>query len=302
MDLSELRTKALDISRIIDYLNFPEPFLFENGKPLDLHGENVPVEITLRNVSFRYPHSNKRILEHVDLTINPGERIALVGLNGAGKTTMTKLFAGLYDPSEGAVLLNGEDLRIFNRKDVYKQITAVFQDSSLLDATVLENITQLPTAVKVDMQKAREAYALSGLESRIDSLPNAENTLIGKSAFEDGVQLSGGEKQRLLLARALYKNSPIILLDEPTAALDPIAESKIYQEYAALTNNKTAVFISHRLASTRFCDRILFLENGHITEQGSHEELMAANGRYAKLFAVQSKYYKEGRERENLSE
>ena len=221
----------------------------------------------------------------------PGERLAVVGLNGAGKTTLVKLLCGFYDPTEGRVLLNGEDIREFNRQEYYTLFTAVFQKFSVLEATLEENVAQ--TREGIDEARVRECLEKAGLTERVAALPDDLKTHIGREVFEDGVLLSGGEMQRLMLARALYKNAPILLLDEPTAALDPIAENDIYQKYAAMTVGRTSVFISHRLASTRFCDRILLIDGGVIAEQGSHEELLACGGKYAGLFEVQSKYYRE---------
>ena len=198
---------------------------------------------------------------------------------------------GFYDPTEGEVLLNDVNIKQYNRNDYYKLFSAVFQQFSVLESTVAENVAQ--TYENINMERVKDVIAKAGLTQKIESFPKQYNTYIGRSVFEDGVELSGGETQRLMLARALYKNAPIIVLDEPTAALDPIAENDIYLKYNEMTKGRTSVYISHRLASTRFCDRILFIENGKIAEEGTHEELLRNNGGYAELFHIQSKYHQE---------
>ena len=228
----------------------------------------------------------------MNLTIHPGEKLAIVGLNGAGKTTMVMLLCGFYDPTEGRVLLNGQDIREFNRRAYYKLFSAVFQGFSILDTTIAECVAQ--TAQEIDLEKVQRCLAQAGLTETMAKFPQGVNTHFGREVYLDGVQLSGGQTQRLMLARALYKDGPILVLDEPTAALDPIAENDIYQKYSDMTAGKTSVFISHRLASTRFCDRIVFIADGGIAEEGTHQALLAKGGAYARLFAVQSRYYQEG--------
>ena len=288
---SELHKESLDITTVREFLEWPETFHLYDGIPLkkDLTKE---YEIRLEHVSFRYPEAEKDTLTDINRTIHPGEKIAIVGLNGAGKTTLVKLICGFLDPTEGHVLLNDEDIRPFNRRDYYALFSAVFQDFSLLETTVAENVSQCID----DFDEARiwECLTQAGLDEKVKELPNGIHTYFGREVYEDGVEFSGGQTQRLMLARALYKNGAILVLDEPTAALDPIAENDIYLKYNEMTDGRTALFISHRLASTRFCDRILFLANGQIAEEGTHESLLVANGGYADLFEVQSKYYKEG--------
>ena len=289
--VSKLHTESIDISSVREYLDWPEPFLFEGGLSLDKNSIQECV-IELEDVSFRYPKADHDTISHLSLTIHAKEKLAIVGLNGAGKTTLVKLICGFLDPTEGRVLFNGQDIRTFNRKEYYALFSAVFQDFSLLEASVAENVAQKIEGI--DKARVEKCLDQAGLSEKIASFPEGIETKLGRQIYDDGIELSGGQTQRLMLARALYKDGLILTLDEPTAALDPIAENDIYMKYNEMTKGKTSVFISHRLASTRFCDRILYLENGQISEEGSHHELIARNGGYAHLFEVQSQYYKEG--------
>ena len=288
---TKLHKQSLDISQVREFLEYPEPFLFEEGMAVP---KADAYELKLENVSFRYPGAEQDTIHNLNLTVHPGEKLAIVGLNGAGKTTLVKLLCGLFDPTEGRVLLNGMDIRGFNRREYYGLFSAVFQEFSILDVTVAENITQ--TTEEFDEKKLWDCIEKAGLTDTIKELPNGLDTHVGREVYLDGVLFSGGQTQRLMLARALYKDGPILMLDEPTAALDPIAENDIYMKYNDMTAGKTSMFISHRLASTRFCDRIIFVADGHIAEEGTHESLLAAGGEYAKLFEVQSRYYQEGKE------
>ena len=200
----------------------------------------------------------------------------------------------MLDPTEGLVLLNGKDVRGFNRRSYYDLFSAVFQEFSVLDVTVAEEIAQ--TTEGIDYDKIADCVEKAGLTTTIEKLPKGMQTHVGREVYLDGVLFSGGQTQRLMLARALYKDGPILLLDEPTAALDPIAENDIYMKYSEMTQGKTSMFISHRLASTRFCDRIIFVADGGVKEEGTHESLLALGGEYANLFEVQSRYYQEGKE------
>ena len=292
---STLRQESLDLSSVQEYLHLPEPFRFTGGQPIP---QCNAYELRLDHVTFRYPGTDRVILRDINLTIRPGEKIAVVGLNGAGKTTLVKLLCGFYDPDEGRVLLNGTDIRDFNRPDYYRLFSTVFQESSILDITVAETVAQ--DVEHIDMGRVKDCIAKAGLTEKIESLPQGYDTHIGKNVYLDGVEFSGGQTQRLMLARALYKNGAFLVLDEPTAALDPIAENDIYQKYNEMTAGKSSVFISHRLASTRFCDRILFVKDGIIAEQGTHEELLAQGGSYAKLFDIQARYYQEGRDLDDI--
>lgn len=294
-EFSNLHRESIALSHVQEYLNWPEPFQFEGGTQPP---KAEQYQLTLEDVSFRYPGADTDTLQHVNLTIHPGEKLAIVGLNGAGKTTLVKLLCGFYDPTEGRVLLNGQDIREFARRQYYALFSAVFQNFSILDTTIAETVAQ--TAKDIDMGKVDLCLEKAGLTEAIAKFPEGVNTHIGREVYLDGVMLSGGQTQRLMLARALYKDGPILVLDEPTAALDPLAENDIYMKYNEMTTGKTSVFISHRLASTRFCDRILFIANGGIAEEGTHEQLLAQGGAYAELFEVQSRYYREDVDRADL--
>ena len=287
--LSVMHKQSLDISTIREFLDWDEPFDLNGGERIAFE-PNKQYEIRLDNVSFRYPKADKATLSHINLTVHPGEKLAIVGLNGAGKTTLVKLVCGFLDPTEGRILLNGEDIRKFNRNDYYALFSAVFQEFSVLDVTVKENVAQCVDGI--DETRVWQCIDKAGLTEKIQSLPKGIETHLGRRVFKDGVEFSGGQTQRLMLARALYKNAPILVLDEPTAALDPIAENDIYQKYNDMTHGRTSFFISHRLASTRFCDRIIFVDGGKIAEEGTHDELLKNGGGYAYLFEVQSKYYR----------
>ncbi|WP_079915052.1 ABC transporter ATP-binding protein [Paenibacillus sp. 32352] len=259
------------------------------GVSLPPNGE--PVEIVLENVSFKYEGSDELILDNINLKIHKGERLAVVGTNGAGKTTLVKLICGLLEPVSGRVLMNGIDIKEFNRDEYYSLITAVFQNVCLLPVSIAQNIT-FCSDNEIDWDKLYKCTELADIKDKIESLPDGFRTQLVPSVTDHGVDLSGGENQKLMLARALYKDAPLIILDEPTAALDPIAENRMYLKYDELTVNKTAIYISHRLSSTRFCDRIILISGKTIAEAGTHDELMALSGRYKEIFDIQSQYYK----------
>lgn len=289
--LNTLKKQSLDISIVREALDYPEVFKFENGEDLIID-RNKKYTIELKNVSFRYPRKEKNIFTNINLTIKPNEKIAIVGLNGAGKTTLVKLICGYYDPTEGEILLNGVNIKTYNREQYYKMFSAVFQHFSLLAGSVATNVAQ--TEDNINYELVYECIEKAGLKEKIESLPDKYESKLNREVYEDATNLSGGETQRLMLARALYKDAPIVVLDEPTSALDPIAEADIYNKYNELAKNKSSLFISHRLASTRFCDRILFIADESIAEEGTHDELLKLGGKYAKLFEVQSQYYRDG--------
>lgn len=260
----------------------------ENGKELFKDKEINSIEF--RNVSFTYPQAEESTIRNVSFTVNKGENIAIVGENGAGKTTIVKLLCGLYQASEGSISVNGKSNSDFDLKSYFNLFSPVFQDYYFLPMTIAQNI-----AVTKDYDRDRlyDAFDKAGILDKINSLENKENTYMVRDVYKDAVDFSGGEKQKLLLAKAIYKNAPVLILDEPTAALDPIAENELYLKYNDMTENKISFFISHRLSSTRFCDRIFFLSDGEIVESGSHEELMAKKGKYYRMYQLQSYYYKE---------
>ncbi|MBD5459809.1 MAG: ABC transporter ATP-binding protein [Lachnospiraceae bacterium] len=281
-------------SRRIDYfrsyLAYPEKYCRESETVIA--ADKIPGTIELKNVSYRYEGASEYALRDISLTIKPAGHLAIVGINGAGKTTLVKLICGLIEPTQGQVLYDGIDIRRYNRTDYYKLFAAVFQQYSLLPVTIEEIVAETP-AERADRTKVRKCLEEAGLWEKILQLPQGAGSEFGKMIHDDGVEFSGGEIQKLLLARALYKNAPVLLLDEPTAALDPIAESRLYDNYSRISSGKTALFISHRLASTSFCDRILLLENGVICEEGTHESLLNLQGKYYNLFETQAKYYRD---------
>lgn len=290
--LSELKRHSNQICDYRAMMELPDIFRHGEGETADKHLK-TPLEIRLDHVSYRYPGAETNTISDFNLTIRPGEKIAVVGLNGAGKTTLVKLICGLLDPTEGSVYCNGIDVKDFDRAEYYRLFSAVFQDFCILPLTVAEVISG-QTVDKIDYKRLRECIKMADLSEKIDSLPQGIHSLMVRDVNEDAIELSGGETQRLVLARALYKQAPMVILDEPTAALDPIAEHRMYMEYSRMTEERTSIYISHRLASTRFCDRIIYMEKGQIAEVGTHQELLAQQGKYYELFSLQSQYYQDG--------
>lgn len=249
--------------------------------------------IEFRNLFYHYPNSEHFIFENFNLKIRPGEKIALVGINGAGKTTLIHLLIGLLAPTRGSILIDGQESISFAQEEYYKIFSPVFQDVQIFPESIAVNVAG---DVLWEKEKMEEALCKAGLKDFVNGLERKEETPLVRESDDSAIDLSGGMGQRLLLARALYKDAKINILDEPTAALDPLAESRIYEEYDVMSRGKTSIFISHRLASTRFCDRILFLENGKVLEEGSHENLMKRRGKYFEMYEVQSRYYRQEEE------
>ena len=286
---STINGAQMELFDIKDYLDQDDQVDPETAAPAPDY-TSAP-SVAFENVSFKYTGGEGFVLQNFNAEIRPGEKVALVGVNGAGKTTLVKLMCGFYKPDEGRVLINGVDARQYRREDLYAVISAVFQDIMILPYTLAENVALRPKN-EIDRERVVDCLKQAGLREYVEALPKGVDSMMLRVTDKDGLLLSGGQQQKLLLARALYKDAPLLVLDEPTAALDPIAESALYEQYHELARGKTALYISHRLASTRFCDRIVYLNGGRAEETGSHEELMRLGGGYAHMFEVQSHYYK----------
>ncbi len=285
--LHDANFQMCDMRLFLEQTNAPDP-----EEPVDVRSlKDMTIEFS--HVTFSYENDSEPVLCDISFTIKPGEKMALVGVNGAGKTTITKLLCGFYKPQKGEIRIGGVDIRHFRKEDLFSLYSVVFQDIYIPPFSVAENVSLKPLG-ETDINRVEICLNETGLYDKIMEYPNGCHEIMG-SDIEEGVVLSGGQKQKLLMSRALYKDAPILILDEPTAALDPIAESETYESFGRLSKNKTAIFISHRLASTRFCDQIFLLENGKLLEVGTHEELLKKNGRYAEMFEIQSQYYKEER-------
>lgn len=280
-----LRKSSFDMNIIIDFLEDSES---KNTCGYSKSLGTAPFSIRFEHVYFKYASSSTYVIEDLNITIKKGEKIALVGSNGAGKTTLIKLLCGFYKTTKGKIYINDVCIDDFDDKEQFQLFSVVFQDYLILPFSVAKNIAMKDEEC-IDYEKVQDCLEAANLSKR---LPDMHINLV-KAANEDGINLSGGETQKLLIARALYKDAPILLLDEPTAALDAVAESQLYQQYNRFCTNKTSIFISHRLASTKFCNRIFFLKDGRVTEEGTHDELLLNKGDYAKMFEAQSKYYKE---------
>lgn len=260
--------------------------------------EKGEISFEFKNVFYKYEGAEDYALKDLSLTFDWGEKLAVVGLNGAGKTTFIKLLLRLYSASEGEILLNGINVKEYNKNDYFSLFAPVFQNVEIFAFPLAENVSMLPKE-ETDNARAYESLVKSGMKNKVDSLPNGVDTQLLKIIYDDGVDFSGGEKQKLALARALYKNSPVIVLDEPTAALDAIAEYELYKNFDSLIGEKSALYISHRLSSTRFCDHVAMFMDGRLVEYGTHDALMEKGGEYAKMFEVQARYYEENSDENN---
>ena len=280
----EFRTDVGRIASTLEYLNLEA----EKTKG-DSFTEMTKGVIEFRNVSFRYPGTKELVLDHVSLKIEPSEKIAVVGKNGSGKTTLVKLLCRLYEPEEGEILWNGKNIREYDLREWQKIFAIVFQDYSLLSLTLGQNVS---ASEQYEAERAKEVMQLAGFGERLNKLKKGLETVVYPEYEQDGVSFSGGEEQKIAIARAIYKGGQICILDEPTAALDPVSESRVYESFDEIVKGKTAVYISHRLSSCKFSDRIFVLDNGKIAESGTHEALLSKNGLYAQLWQAQAQYYK----------
>jgi ATP-binding cassette, subfamily B, bacterial len=297
-NIAEIRKLSLEINDFRTFLEYTEEQEVQKKRPVP---GNKELEFVFENVSFQYPGQERYALKNLNITLHKGKRLAVVGLNGAGKTTFIKLLCRLYEPSEGRILLNGIDIREFDREEYYSLIAPVFQNVECFAFPLAENVS-MKTPEETDESLAKKCLEMAGMEEKLASLMKGVQTELLKVLHDDGIDLSGGEKQKLALARALYKDAPVVVLDEPTAALDALAEYKLYMEFDELIGGKTAVYISHRLSSTRFCHAIALFKDGRMVEYGTHQELLNLGGDYAELFQVQAQYYQEGQEESYYAE
>ncbi|VEU79965.1 ABC transporter ATP-binding protein [Haploplasma axanthum] len=295
---TELRRLGVSLTEIKEATRYVKDFyeFMDTDKYYHKRGEEKPIkeslEIVFDNVSFKYPKTDKYIFRNLNFKINKNEKLAIVGINGAGKTTLVKLICGLFYPTEGTIYINGIDSKEFKRETYQEMFSIVFQDYKIFAGSILENVIGIDNSDE-SIEKGINCLKQVGLKNKIESLPNAYNQQLLRVINENGLELSGGEYQKIAIARALYKESSMIILDEPTSALDALAEASIYEDFSKLTENKTSLYISHRLSSTKFCDNIaLFDENG-LAEYGNHDDLLKQKGLYYQMFMTQGKYYKE---------
>ena len=288
---NEIYSSGLVVSDLRDVLSWDDGNAVDKGI-INLPQKEIDGDIKIENLYFKHENSNEFNIQDVNLHIKKGEKIAIVGENGAGKTTLIKIICGLYTPVSGEIKIDDISSRCFEQKDYFEFFSVMFQDMNILCVTIAEIISS-KTGEDINIDLVWNCIKKVGLYEKIIGLPNDINTPLNKQVYDNGTEFSGGEMQKLILAKALYKNSPILILDEPTSAMDPIAELRMYKDFNKLVLNKTTIFISHRLASTKFCDRIIFMDKGQIVEEGTHSELVQKGGRYAKMFEIQSHYYKE---------
>lgn len=279
-----------------EYFTFlSESNFYTKGGNLDVLPKTETLEIEFKNVSFKYPNSDQYVINNLNFKINKGEKLAIVGENGAGKSTIIKLITGLFKPTSGQILINGIDILEFNSVEYRKMFGVVFQEVNVYSGSIIENVCGSDKSIE-SINRAKECLKGVGLDKKIETLPNKYDTELSKLFHDDGIELSGGEQQKLAIARALYLDANMVILDEPTSALDALAEANIYEQFQSLVNNKTAIYISHRLSSTKFCDHIALFSKDGLLEYGNHNELMAKGGRYFEMFTLQGKYYQGGDE------
>lgn len=284
--VSDLKKQSAEIS---DFRNFIE-LTDEHDGFLHIPKENEYI-LKLQNVSYKYPNENDFILRDINIEIKQNEKLAIVGLNGAGKTTLIKLICGLLNPVSGQVLLNGVNINKYIRSEYFALFAPMFQETEIFAMSLAENVA-MTVPNKIDKERVKDVLLQAGLGEKIGKMNKGVDTQLLKILHEEGVDLSGGEKQKVALARLLYKNSPFLILDEPTSALDAISEKRFYNDFNIIGNGKSIIYISHRLSSTKKCDNILLLSNGQVIESGTHDELIKLNGEYSKLYNMQAKYYK----------
>ncbi|WP_124100989.1 ABC transporter ATP-binding protein [Ruminococcus sp. Marseille-P6503] len=287
-NVSSTLTKSQMWSQVFEFLYIPDE-KYKGTIPTEKRDDNE-YEFEFRHVYFKYPGSEQYVLQDINLKWRVGEKMALVGKNGSGKSTLVKLLCRLYDPTEGEITLNGIDIRKYKYEEYMDLFSVVFQDSKLFSFSIAENVA---ADTEYDAKRVEDCVRRAGFSERLDSMEKGIETCLYKDFDENGVEISGGEAQKLCLARAIYKGSPFIVLDEPTAALDPISEHDIYTKFNSIVGTRTAIYISHRLSSCRFCDDITVLDGGRIVERGSHDKLLNNAGAYSELWAAQAEYYKD---------
>ena len=270
------------------YIHVPDS-LYKGTLPVEKRADNE-YELAFHDVSFKYPGSERYALRHLSMQLRVGERLAVVGQNGSGKTTMIKLLCRLYDPTEGVITLNGIDIRKYDYAEYQSIFSVVFQDFRLFSFPLAQNVA---ASADFDTERVLDSLEKAGFAERLAAMPQGLETPLYRDYSEDGVEISGGEAQKLALARALYKDAPFIVLDEPTAALDPVAEYEIYAAFDRIVGDKTTVYISHRLASCRFCDDIAVFDEGMLVQRGNHAALLEQEGKYRALWNAQAQYYTE---------
>jgi ATP-binding cassette subfamily B protein len=281
-----LKTTAVFCKQIFDFLDIPDE-KYKGTIPTEKRDDNE-YEFEFKHVWFKYPNSEQYVLKDINLKWRIGEKMALVGRNGCGKSTLVKLLCRLYDPTEGEITLNGIDIRKYKYEEYMDLFSVVFQDSKLFSFSLAENVA---ADTEYDPERVEDCVRRAGLSQRLDSMDNGIETCLYKDFDEQGVEISGGEAQKIMLARAIYKGAPFIVLDEPTAALDPISEHDIYTKFNSIVGTRTAIYISHRLSSCRFCDEITVMQDGRIAERGTHDKLLDDGGVYSALWAAQAEYY-----------